>query len=76
MCIKCVRYNKRYPARSKTYGQIKATAQSICRGPFGIWRIPNERRAAVGIEAHIYKIEQARTKRRYKRNRRVMNDND
>jgi hypothetical protein len=65
MCIKCVRHAKRFPARSKTFGQIKALAHSFKK--YSIVGLSREHTVNIGVEAHLYRIEQALTKRRYKR---------
>jgi hypothetical protein len=65
MCIKCVRRSKRFGLKNVTYGQIKTIAQSVMGYP-PIRRLFCNRND-VAVEAHLYKIQQARTKRRYNR---------
>jgi len=74
MCVKCLRKARRAPARSLTFGQIKARAQDSLKGrPYGGYGIPAEKAAWIGIEAHMFRIEQARTKRCYRRHEKHRN---
>jgi len=64
MCQKCVLRAKNRPSKLFKYGKIKALAQSFhatrCVGMY-------DRKTNIAVEAHLYKIQQALTKRRYKR---------
>lgn len=69
MCIKCVRKSKRLGLPpGKTYGEIKALAQSFWKHfSVGLYA---DRRINIGVEAHFHKILQANTnKKRYNRQR-------
>ena len=68
MCKKCVikfkSKNLSSKTKAKTYGQIKALANSFHKHKIvGMY----DKTTNIGIEAHLYKIEQAKTKKRYKR---------
>ena len=66
MCIKCLRSSKRRGLpRHPTFGQIKALTHRFAKGE----SIPlfRDSRINFAIEAHLHRIEQAKTKRRYKR---------
>lgn len=66
MCEKCVRKFKRLGLKGVTYGQIKAIAQSVLRPPWirGLFCNCND----IAVEAHLYKIHQAKTnKKKYNR---------
>jgi len=69
MCQKCVVKAKNL-GRPKTIsqGQVKFYARQLLAGK----SIPvfDERAANYAIEAHVYKIEQARTKGRYNRRKK------
>lgn len=65
MCEKCVRRSQTCPQKVKTYGQIKATAHSFLKHK--IMGLHSDWRVNIAVEAHVYKIEQARTKKRYNR---------
>lgn len=62
MCIKCARKAKRFPSKQFSYGQIKALAQSFHKHKFV--RL-YDKRTNVAVEAHLFKIEQAETNRRF-----------
>jgi hypothetical protein len=75
MCQKCVQRFKDLhlssQTKAKTYGQVKALAYSFWK-----YHIVSvfDRTTNVGVEAHLHKIEQARTARRYKREKKVILD--
>jgi hypothetical protein len=73
MCIKCVRRNKRLGTKGITYGQIKAIANNCMSAPIAIRGLFGNRND-VAVEAHIYKIQQALTKRRYNRKNKGESD--
>lgn len=68
MCKECVRRSKIFKisskTKAKTHGQVKALAQSFdkCR-IVGVHDKPTN----IAVEAHLFKIQQARTKKRYDR---------
>lgn len=66
MCIKCVRRFNRLGLVGVSYGQIKAIAQScMSQGPYatrGLFCNRND----VAVEAHLFKIQQAKLLRQYK----------
>jgi len=72
MCKGCVEKFKHIhlssKTKAKTYGQVKALAQSFHKYKIvGMYdHVTN-----VGIEAHLHKIERAKTKICYKRNKRI-----
>jgi hypothetical protein len=75
MCRRCERRFKALGLSSrtfaKTYGQIKALAFSFWRFKvIGLYDMPTN----LGVEAHLYKIEQACTAKRYRRDKRVVLD--
>jgi hypothetical protein len=62
MCIKCERKAERLGIPKGKFGKIKFWANRAMRG--GAWPVFNDRRLNVAIEAHISRIEKARTFRR------------
>jgi|WetSurSiteA1Bulk_404760.scaffolds.fasta_scaffold90573_1 hypothetical protein len=81
MCERCVRKLKHLGVPKGKYGYIKALAHRFVQ-PFNFRVTKNgglymtgsvglhwDRRIDIGVEAHMHKILQAKTKRRYNRKR-------
>lgn len=72
MCDKCVKRIKNTGFKGMTYGQIKARAQSFRKhGIVGVYWSDDYPRVNTAIEAHLHKIIEARTNKRYKRSRLI-----
>lgn len=64
MCEKCVRKAKRLGHKPLTYGQVKFFAHRFDKYE----SIPVINKGVMcSVEGHLYKIQQAKTKRRYSR---------
>lgn len=60
MCVKCERKSKRLGIPKGKFGKVKFWAHRFLHDPIPLF---NDKRLNVAIEAHLSRIEKARTKR-------------
>jgi hypothetical protein len=63
MCIKCVRKSKRLGLSKNLFGKVKFFAHQACI-PFRGIPLFRDKRTNIAIEAHVYRIRQAKTFKR------------
>lgn len=61
MCIKCVRYSKRCPPKTITMAHAKVLAHRALKGQ--AWPLFRERAANIAVEAWIYRLEMAQSRK-------------
>ena len=68
MCEKCVKRTKNFGFKGKSFGQIKALAQSFKKnGIVGVYWPDQCPGVNTAIEAHLHRINRALTKKHYSR---------